>query len=467
MGLWLDWWEMVRELRPGFARERTFMWFVVCLAATSIRCDLLGVSSFVRTLGLLPFCYDRLLDMFHSRAILLDQLTRTWTTLVMRSLRAFLHRENGRIVLLADGIKAPKTGRKMPAVKKLHQESQNNTKPEYIFGHSCQAVALVLCAASTFFAMPLCCRIHEGLVFSNRDRRTLLDKLVLLIETLAIDVPFYLVADAYYASASIIGPLLKAGHHLVTAVRSNAVAYKPVEHPPRKGPGRKRVYGQKVHLKTLFQALDAFAQAPSPVYGETRTNILYHSMDLYWRPARQLVRFVWVIHPLRGQRIFMATDTTLSALQIIKLYGIRFKIEVAFKQAVHTLGTYTYHFWMATMTPRSHRSGNQYLHHKTESYREQVRRKMAAYHCHIQLGTIAQGMLQALAITRSAQVWKYFGSWLRTMYPQRPPSEFVVSIAMRHAFPLFLADSHQDHLLAKFIRDHIDLDRAEGLQMVA
>jgi glycosidase len=71
----------------------------------------------------------------------------------------------------------------MPAVKKLHQESQNNTKPEYIFGHSCQTIAIVVNAASSFFALPLACRIHEGLVFSNRDQRTLLDKMVESVST--------------------------------------------------------------------------------------------------------------------------------------------------------------------------------------------------------------------------------------------------------------------------------------------
>jgi len=35
---------------------------------------------------------------------------------------------------------------------------------------------------SSVFALPLVCRIHEGVVFSNRDRRTLLDKMVLLID---------------------------------------------------------------------------------------------------------------------------------------------------------------------------------------------------------------------------------------------------------------------------------------------
>ncbi len=79
-------------------------------------------------------------------------------------------------------------------------------------------------AASSVFAVPLACRIHEGVVFSNRDKRTLLDKMILLVNSLDIVEPFYFVADAYYASGKIVSGLLKKGNHLVTKVRSNAVA---------------------------------------------------------------------------------------------------------------------------------------------------------------------------------------------------------------------------------------------------
>jgi hypothetical protein len=41
-----------------------------------------------------------------------------------------------------------------------------------------QAIALLVHAASSFFAVPLAVRIHEGLVWSNRDKRTLLDKML-------------------------------------------------------------------------------------------------------------------------------------------------------------------------------------------------------------------------------------------------------------------------------------------------
>jgi hypothetical protein len=39
------------------------------------------------------------------------------------------------------------------------------------------------------------------------------------------------VADAYYAAAKFARSLLAAGHHLVTRVRSNAVAYFPPSRP--------------------------------------------------------------------------------------------------------------------------------------------------------------------------------------------------------------------------------------------
>ena len=131
-------------------------------------------------------------------------------------------RVNGRPVLVADGIKVAKAGRKMPGVKKLHQESDSNNKPEFIFGHSCQAVAVLTQALASVFALPLACRIHEGTVFSNRDHRTLLDKMILLLDSLGIQEPCYLVADAYYAAGNIVRGLLVHGNHLVTRVKSNS-----------------------------------------------------------------------------------------------------------------------------------------------------------------------------------------------------------------------------------------------------
>lgn len=405
--------------------------------------------------------------IFCIRALNLDALTRLWVRLVMSTLNPLLYRGGGRIVLVADGIKAAKTGRKMPAVKTLHQESDNNSKPAFIFGHSCQAIGLMVCAGASFLAVPLACRIHEGVVFSNRDQRSLLDKLVLLVQSLGMDVPFYMVADTYYAASSIIRPQLKADQHLVAAVRSNAVGYEPVPSAEVPRRGRPRIYGRKIKLRTLFADENAFVSAASPIYSEKNVTLRYRVVDLVWRPVGCVVRFVLVIHPTRGRKILLSTDLSLCGLQVIELYGVRFNIEVSFKQAIYTLGTYSYHFWMSAMTPRSRRAGNQYLHRKPAAYRDQVRRKIAAYHAHIQIGIIAQGLLQTLALRCTASVWKRFGSWLRTIRPDIMPSEFVVAIALRHSLPLFLADSPDEHILVKFIRDRIDLSRHEGASLAA
>jgi len=55
----------------------------------------------------------------------------------------------------------------MPAVKGLHQESESNSKPSFIMGHSFQTVGLLVSALQSVFAVPLISRIHEGLVVSQ------------------------------------------------------------------------------------------------------------------------------------------------------------------------------------------------------------------------------------------------------------------------------------------------------------
>jgi len=356
----------------------------------------------------------------------------------------------------------------MPAVKKLHQESTNNSKAEWIEGHSFQALAqLVRTPDGRVAAVPLVARIHEGVIDRAREqRRTLLDRLVALFFEVAPELPrrAILVADAFYASAKVIRPLLTEGHHLVTRVRMNAVAYTRPSRRPRRGPGRPRKYGPKRRLRKLLEQGTGFVTAPSPVYDESNVEIAYATRDLLWRPVGHCVRFVFVRHPHRGHAILMTTDLSLDPLEVIALYGHRFKIEVGFRQAIQVLGSYAYHFWMRAMTPRQRGSGNQDLRKRPRRYKEAVQREIAAYHRFVQLACIAQGLLQLLAFEKRATVWQHFRSWLRTMNPDLPPSELVVAQALRTTLEEFLADRRAPADLVKFLTQirSPDIARAYG-----
>ena len=461
MALWMSWWDAVVLLRPAFSRVRSFLWFAAAVAGLTVRTEHLGVTSIVRSLKLQPRLYNTLLRSFHSEAVQLDRLSALWTRAVLRLFPEPL-RVNGRRVLVGDGIKVGKCGKKMPGVKLLHQQSDSNTKPTYIMGHSMQAVSLLVQAAQSVFAVPLAVRIHEGLVWSNRDRRTLLDKMLALLGIVALKEPFYFVADAYYGAGKIVKGLHEQDNHLVTRIKSNAVAYAPHVHQGPKKRGRPRRYGAKIKLKSLLQSDPQSTQsAPSPVYGEHNVTIEYRVCDLLWRPCARLVRFVAVTHPCRGSCLLMCTDLSLEAIEIIRLYGLRFKIEHSFKQAVHLIGSFAYHFWMQDMRPLGRRNGNQYLHRESLEYRNAVKRKLHAYHVFIQAGVVCQGLLHYLGVVFPQLVWRAFGSWLRTIRPGIPPSELVVATALRQSLPQFLLNTVQTNFLAKFIVDRQDPDRFE------
>lgn len=60
MQIWCHWWRVVKKFRTCFSRKQTFLWFMIVVMAFSTREDLIGVTSFIRCIGLEKFYYDRL-----------------------------------------------------------------------------------------------------------------------------------------------------------------------------------------------------------------------------------------------------------------------------------------------------------------------------------------------------------------------------------------------------------------------
>lgn len=134
--LWSEWTQAFFALRTAFSRQTTFLCAMIIFPGMTIRDDMLGVTSIVRAFGLAPKSYHSLLRALHSQAINLDKLLELWVQLCMRIFKPM--RIEGFMVLIADGIKVGKEGKKMPAVRSLHQDSSSNAKAEFIMGHYLQ-----------------------------------------------------------------------------------------------------------------------------------------------------------------------------------------------------------------------------------------------------------------------------------------------------------------------------------------
>lgn len=460
MQLWILWLQLVNQLRSACSHQRTFFWLVIVLIGFTIKFDLSGVTSFVRGLGLTANSYPCLINFFHSTAINLSALQQAWITLVLSMFDKALTRVNGRIILVGDGIKIGKEGKKMPGVKSLHQDSGSNSKAEYIMGHSIQVLCIIVKGMQTFFAVPLAGRIHEGCVFNCKDKKTLLDKLFDLVLELNIEQPFYIVLDKYYGSGKLIKKFME-GNDVIVSLKNTVVAYMQPELPLENAKGRPKKYGKKIKLFDLFEDKTLFTQGTMP--NNDKQIIYYMTINLLWRPLGKIVKFVLVENPERGRVVYLSTDLSLPIMDIIFIYFLRFKIEVTFKQAVHQIGSFMYRFWLKAMRNTTIGDGNWQLHFASPEDKEKVKKKLKAYHLFILLGFISQGLLQYLAVYHSRLVWRNFGSWLRTIRPNLAPSEKIVSLAMSHTYAHFLIDEGSSSIFKKFLRSITDFSQVRSI----
>ena len=148
--------EILAGFRKSFSREATFKWFVVIVAGLLVRTDHLGVTSVIRGLCL-SVDYVTMIGFFRSSAWTLDALTERWCALVRE--HAPLVKMGDAFIIVGDGVKQFKEGRKMPGVKRLHQESEDSSKGEYIWGHLFGGLGILAEAAKKSFCIPLVAQI--------------------------------------------------------------------------------------------------------------------------------------------------------------------------------------------------------------------------------------------------------------------------------------------------------------------
>ena len=175
-------------------------------------------------------------------------------------------------------------------------------------------------AGNRFFATPLWAGIQEGLAKLTVDEDAKQPKTTRIVQMAqraarAMGRRAYLVLDAYFA----VGPVFQAADgrlcgdeplvYIRTRAKKNVVAYRPAPTPRKRKRGRRKKYGQRLKLMTLFDSqakAHAFQTAQAVAYRRP-DRFRYRVLDLLWKPTKGMLRFIRVDSP-RGRMILISSD---------------------------------------------------------------------------------------------------------------------------------------------------------------
>jgi len=409
--------DIVTQFRERFKRQKTWQWFVCIVLGFMVRSDKRGVTSTITALRLKPGLYHTMLHFFRSKAYKVSEIYNKWIEVVLKH-SPLLHVSN-RLVLLGDHIKISKEGHRMPCIAKHHQDSGNSGKAEYIEGHNFGQISAVITNGETSRSIALMTELQAS--GAKTGGESLIAQMVNLAgkSATALKKPALLVLDAYFCSGTtwetsdrIVDENGNRMLEIVTRSKSNTVAYYEPPKLPKPKSGRPRLYGDKVKLSKLFSERSAeFTPQTMAIYGKS-VKVQYLCVDLIWKPAKRKVRFVLVKFG-NTQIVFMSSDLTLTAREIITLYANRFKIETGFDDLKNDMGGFAYHFWTKALPKRKRNQDTQIL--TDPKSQEKVKNAIQATEVFVCLNVIAAGILTIIAFIHSREIWNRYPGYIKSI----------------------------------------------------
>ena len=444
-------WEYVdnilKEFRSCFSREDTFKWFIIVVVGFMLRSDHLGVTSIMRELELgSNSLYTCILHFFHSTAWTLPMLQEKWLEIIQRSGTLYLEFE--KPIIIGDGIKKPKEGKRIPGVKKTHQESGNSSKVTYAMAHLFGALGVVAGNGLKQFCLPISMTIQDGCqpILEWIESKYANDSHVTCLVRQGCEAAArmhqecFLILDSYFLSEPALTAMSeeakKAGKAFVTLITKAKSNYTALEKPEKDS---KKKVGKKVKLFELFtKKAEAFTVTQLSLYGKTQ-EIRYYCVNLLWgRNLKQELRFVLTVMNDDWKSIIVCTDLNLHPEQIIKLYAIRFKIEVLFRAFNQCISGLNYHFWnkhVPRLNPfETAKATAEKLAMITDiQIRESIISTYRAIEGYVMFCCIAIGILQLCALNFTQTINASPIRWMRT-YTNDVPSENSTQVCMRNSF---------------------------------
>jgi hypothetical protein len=221
------------------------------------------------------------------------------------------------LFLIVDDSLVKKTGKRIPGCGWHKDHAQNMAN---VFGHQWVLSALLY----KDFLLPLWAKLYHPKGTRGcgpfQTKITLAQK---IIRALALPIPckLYVLADSWYWAKTLVRACQKCGYYMISQLKSNSVLW---------------IRGKKTNVTTLLNIASSYREVSVFVYGKNKTLRLAKFIGDIKGLGK--VAVVVVKEKRKNPFYLVCTNIHLPAIDIIKYYAKRWKIEQMIKDLKQRLG---------------------------------------------------------------------------------------------------------------------------------
>jgi hypothetical protein len=220
------------------------------------------------------------------------------------------------LFLILDDTIIQKTGKKIPGCAWHRDHAQK----AYVFGHQWVLFALLY----KDFLMPLWAKLyHPKGTKGCGPFQTKITMAKRMLQTFRLPIPckVYLLADTWYWAKELAQLCRKYGYHMISQLKTTSVLF---------------MNGKKTKVTTLSTINSAYREVSVFIYGKNKTLKIARFVGIIQGLGK--VAVVVVKERRKKTSYLVSTNLFLSALDIVKYYGKRWKIEQMIKDLKQRLG---------------------------------------------------------------------------------------------------------------------------------
>ncbi len=270
---------------------------------------------------------------------------------IWKQCQPYALQEGNRLFAAIDDTVAQKSGKHFESLG-VHHDPMNKQHPKGLSQGHCFVclAALAQQGIGHWVALFVSCALYVQKKACQKGR-TFATKLTLAADLLnALPIPPQIlvvaVADGAYARKNLVRPVVAAGRHVLSRLRSDTSFFDlpPARKKQENGKyavGRPATYGKKYKAATWAATMGTWRPLTLTLYGHSVT--LQVKTRIVWqRTLGVKIRLVAVRWEDRPVVFLFCTDLTMTAEAIMAAYCARFAIETGFRDAKQSFGFSTY-----------------------------------------------------------------------------------------------------------------------------